>query len=328
MDLWQQRLADDGAPVGELEAVTSGLEIRRAAFSPSGDRLAYVKGAWVSNLWRVPVLPDRPATWSDAEQMTFDRNFIRNVAVARNDTRIAIAIVSNRGGVDNVWLVEPNGKLTPLTTDEVGARAVDWSPDGQRLVFALRSGERDIWISEASGGAPTRVTYHPEVDNTPAWSPDGREVAFVSYRKGKSEVWITSIDGGPPRPLTKTSYIIGWLDWSPDGSWISYMEYRYGSGPRLMKVAVPKGKPRQIGNVPIWKHVWASETEVYFISITKPEAGNVWALSVDAGETRPLTDLSGKQGTLGGEALDTDGKYVYFTWEEDLGDLWLMDVVR
>lgn len=248
------------------------------------------------------------------------------MAVTGNGTRIAV--VSNRGGVDNVCLVEPSGKLTPLTTDEVGARAIDWSPSGERLLFALRSGERDVWVSEASGGTPTRVTNRPEVDNAPAWSPDGREVAFVSYRTGKSEVWITSMDGGPPRQLTKTSYIIGWLDWSPDGSWISYMEYRYGSGPRLMKVPVSMGKPQQVGDVPIWKHVWAGPDEIYYVSIAKPQAGNVWTLSVDSGETRPLTDLSEKQGTLGGEALDTDGQYVYFTWEEDLGDLWLMDVVR
>jgi Tol biopolymer transport system component len=67
MDLWQQVLAADGTPVGEPLAVTQGLGIRSAAFSPDGKRLAYSRGAWVGNVIRVPILSDRPATWADAQ---------------------------------------------------------------------------------------------------------------------------------------------------------------------------------------------------------------------------------------------------------------------
>ena len=43
---------------------------------------------------------------------------------------------------------------------------------------------------------------------------------------------------------------------------------------------------------------------------------------------RPMTDLAGRHGELGGYALATDGHYLYFAWEEDLGDIWVMDVVQ
>lgn len=326
MDLWQQRLNDGGAPIGESEPITSGLEIRRAAFSPAGDRLAYVKGAWISNLWRVPVLPDRPATWADAEQLTFDRNFIRNVAVSADGRRVAV--ISNRGGVDNVWLVDEKGILKPVTTDEIGVQGIDWSRDGKTLLFGLQSGDRDIWTVPAAGGAPIRVTWHERSDSLPQWSPDGRRVVFVSSRSGKGEIWVTSLDTGGARRLTDTSDIIWWPDWSPDGAWLSYMAYRASTGPRLEKVPVDGGDPVRITNIPIWKHVWANDDEIYFISVLKPEAGNIWSVSVEDGNARMMTDLSGKPGTLGGEALDTDGEYIYFTWEEDLGDIWLMDVVK
>lgn len=115
MDLWKQRLANDGATVGEPEAITSGLQIRHAAFSPAGDRLAYAKGAWVSNLWRVPILPGRPVSWADAQQLTFDQNLIRNVAISPDGSRVAV--ISNRDGVDNVWLVEKNGVLKRVTME-------------------------------------------------------------------------------------------------------------------------------------------------------------------------------------------------------------------
>ena len=41
-----------------------------------------------------------------------------------------------------------------------------------------------------------------------------------------------------------------------------------------------------------------------------------------------MTDFEGKRGDLGSWALATDGDYLYFTWQEDIGDIWVMDVVR
>ena len=53
-----------------------------------------------------------------------------------------------------------------------------------------------------------------------------------------------------------------------------------------------------------------------------------WMLSLDNGEERPVTDFSSRRGSVGGAgALTSDGEYLYFTWEESLGDIWVMDVV-
>ena len=55
---------------------------------------------------------------------------------------------------------------------------------------------------------------------------------------------------------------------------------------------------------------------------------NFWSYIVEDETERRLTEFSGRRGQLGWVALATDGKYLYFTWEEDLGDLWVMDVAR
>ena len=73
MDLWRQRLASDGEPEDAARRLTVGVGMRSATFSPDGSSLAYSKGRLVSNVWRVPILEARPATWADAEQLTFDR---------------------------------------------------------------------------------------------------------------------------------------------------------------------------------------------------------------------------------------------------------------
>jgi Tol biopolymer transport system component len=76
MDIWRQSFASDGALVGPPIRVTTGLEVRQAALSADGAKLAYSKGREVANAWSVPVLSDRPATWADARQVTFDHALI------------------------------------------------------------------------------------------------------------------------------------------------------------------------------------------------------------------------------------------------------------
>ncbi len=61
---------------------------------------------------------------------------------------------------------------------------------------------------------------------------------------------------------------------------------------------------------------------IYFLGLS-----DIWVVSLEDEAERPLTDFSGKRGNLGSFALATDGQYLYFTWEEDLGDIWVMDVV-
>jgi len=70
-------LGPHGEPEGNPRAVTAGIGIRHAAFSPDGTKLAYSWGRLVANVWRVPILEDRPATWADAEQLTFEQAFVR-----------------------------------------------------------------------------------------------------------------------------------------------------------------------------------------------------------------------------------------------------------
>ncbi len=50
-------------------------------------------------------------------------------------------------------------------------------------------------------------------------------------------------------------------------------------------------------------------------------------LRPDGSDERPLTDLAGRRGRLGYETPSTDGQYLYFIWAEELGDIWVMDVV-
>jgi Tol biopolymer transport system component len=56
-------------------------------------------------------------------------------------------------------------------------------------------------------------------------------------------------------------------------------------------------------------------------------AGNIWGFSTKTGQEWAVTNLENRTGALGAVTLASDGRYVYFTWEEDFSDIWVMDVV-
>jgi len=106
--------------------------------------------------------------------------------------------------------------------DRVGAPAV--APDGDRIVYTVRhidmdadKGRNDLWLSSAAGGEPRRLTTHEANDTSPAWSPDGRYILFLSSRGESTQVWRLPISGGEAQPVTDLPVDVGTFRLSPDG---------------------------------------------------------------------------------------------------------------
>ena len=67
-----------------------------------------------------------------------------------------------------------------------------------------------------------------------------------------------------------------------------------------------------------------------FTTVSSPdrrENHDLWKLSLERGQVSRLTKLEGRRGNIG-DSFATDGRYLYFTWREDDGDIWVMDVVK
>ena len=80
-----------------------------------------------------------------------------------------------------------------------------FSPDGKRIAFGSTRGGTmpDIWIADADGANPTRLTYFDRtVAGTPRWSPDGQWIAFDASVRGNWDIFIVRAMGGTPTPLT------------------------------------------------------------------------------------------------------------------------------
>jgi Tol biopolymer transport system component len=321
MDLWQQEVADDGKAIGEPLAVTQGLGIRSAAFSPDGKRLAYSRGGRVANVWRVPILADRPATFAEAEQVTSEHALIEFVDLSPDGKLLAVS--SDRRGNQDLWVLPvAGGEMTPLTTDPAPDWNPRWSPDGSEIVFyAFRSGNRDIWVMPSRGGPARQITSHPAQDVRPAWSPDGREIAFFSQRPEGNGRWIVNAKGGDARFVTEAPVDSG--AWAPDGQALVVERQR-----SLYRVAKDGGEQliAHTGEQAYSVRFSPDAQSLYYSVITGPRAKHdFWKLSLGNGKVSRLTKLEGRRGNIGYD-FATDGRYLYFTWREDEGDIWVMDV--
>ncbi|MFJ4167301.1 serine hydrolase [Microbacterium sp. NPDC089698] len=120
----------------------------------------------------------------------------------------------------------------PATVDDLLAIASPeqpaLSPDGTRVVYALRTTDRDadrdlrsLWQVSTRGGEPERLT-RGDADTTPVWSPDGSALAFLRAPQGPAQLWVLPASGGEARALTALPLGAGSPQWSPDGTRIAF----------------------------------------------------------------------------------------------------------
>lgn len=188
---------------------------------------------------------DGPPVWSpDGEWLAFAMNDHVHV-VPSNGRQLPHAISTFAGSASSpVWLpdsrqliisVERDGAYVLLLTDREGCwpRAIAEgngdngsavvAPDGRLVAYGHRPFDDlnrwEIRVVELETGQMRPLTGSPkQKDWSPHWSPDGRQIAFLSQRSGYTEVWLIRPDGEGMRQLTHLNRDVDEIAWAPDGA--------------------------------------------------------------------------------------------------------------
>ncbi len=155
------------------------------------------------------------------------------------------------------------------------------SPDNRMLAFiSNRSGSDQVWVAQADGSRPRKLTEVEGAAGSPEWSPDGKFLAFDSEVDGKGDIFVIPLGGGAARAIAPHPAHDARPVWSADGSSIYFGSNRGGEF-EIWKAPVDGGAPRQMtqggGYSP---YVSSDGRYVYYI---KGRLGpELWRFSIDA----------------------------------------------
>ena len=143
-----------------------------------------------------------------------------------------------------VW-VDREGREEPLGVEPRGYIYPRISPDGTKVALDVRDQENDIWIWEFSRQTLTRLTFAPEYDGDPVWTPDGQQVVFSSGRGGEASynIFLKAADGtGAVEALTDSSVDHWPHAFSPDGTHLVFSEGARGGDRDLAMLSMKDGR--------------------------------------------------------------------------------------
>lgn len=182
----------------------------------------------------------------EARRLTNDLNQYSSLSLSADGKLLVTTISEWRG---NLWIL-PGGEFAharQLTSGrENGTAGFCWMPDGRMVYSSRSSGYDDLWIINADGSGRKQLTFGTDGNQTPASSPDGRYIVFLTNRSVGWSIWRMNPDGSGLKELIPNIDQNAMPQVSPDSQWIFYSS-REPSGKKVMwRVSIDGGTSSQL----------------------------------------------------------------------------------
>lgn len=284
----------------------------KPAVSPDGAWVAFVRGG---RLDQQDVYVVRVA---DGQERRLSRTGGRIRGVDWSPDGHSVLYASDVGGGFGLWRAAIDGSQAawlPLNGQDIYNPVVAASG---RLVFESISFEENLWSLDLTAGphaSPERLALRSTRQETlPAFSPDGRELAFVSNRSGQRTLWLGSFDSANSRPLTRPDEAVaGGPVWSPGGSRIAVALVVDGFA-RPFVVMVGSGRSRPLLDEPTHAIpvAWSGDGARIYLASDRGGQWDLWSIGVDGDA---LTQMTTSGGLAAAET--EDGAWLYYTRSGD-----------
>jgi TolB protein len=244
----------------------------------------------------------------------------------RGVARTKLAFVSDRnkqrldGTVENrdvkeIYIADYDGaNPRRLTVSRQLNVTPSWSPDARALAYTTYRPIPDIFVSRIYEGVLQNPTKGIGTNYLPVFSPDGKQIAFMSARDGNPEIYVMNVDGSNVRRLTNHPAGDVTPTWSPSGSQIAFTSDRTGKPQIYVMSAVDGSNLRRLSTSeseadrPTWSP--APFNEIAFAARTSGSGFDIKVYELSSGTTRQVTFGEGSNES---PAYSANGKHLAFT---------------
>ena len=192
-----------------------------------------------------------------------------------------------------VQVERTTGKETPISLPLAGMSDAVLSPDGQWIAFSLSTAgsvdDNNLWVVDAHGGQPRKLTQLPYLQHDPTWSPDGSTLYFLSGKGDQNhDIWKVSLRDGATTQLTVGQLYHFDIAVDPEGR-LAYSSNQ--SGNYEIWLQSPGEPPRRLTDDPaLDAHpYWSPDGRDLVFESTRDGVPNIWRLPISGGDPKPLT---------------------------------------